>query len=388
MSSFQVGAVGFATISAFFFYAYAPMQIPAGMLFDRYGPRLLISLALMACSIGCVIFTLSSSSMIASLGRFFIGFGSAFSFIGILILVARWFPASQFALYVGIAQLLASVGAISGESPLAIMTAKIGWQTCMYGLAVLGAVLAIAVWLIVQDAPEGAHIQQPKRGTFAKEWARLLKVGRDRQTWWIAIYSFCSWAPITVFAGLWVVPYLQHVYHMSVIEAAQLSALIWLGVGMGSPVVGWLSDKVQNRRWPLFVSMLIGLVASMELLLNQQLSFWSLATILFVIGWAGSGQALSFALVKEHNSPENVGAASGINNLAVVGSGAVLQPVFGLILSWCWDGVHQGTTPVYSADAYNIAMLMLPACYLIGMVVVYGLINETYPPTVKDKTYQ
>ena len=201
MDSFQVGAVGFGTISAFYFYAYAPMQLPAGVLFDRYGPKVLITLALLVCGLGCFFFAMTNSSLLASLGRFLIGFGSAFSFIGILILVARWFPASQFALYVGIAQLLASVGAICGESPLAYISGIIGWRYSMVILGFIGLVLALLVWLFVEDYPPSfdKHKNTQAKVTLLSEFRRLLIVCKDLQTWWIGIYAFCSWTAMTVF---------------------------------------------------------------------------------------------------------------------------------------------------------------------------------------------
>lgn len=378
MDSFNVGAVGFGTISAFYFYAYAPMQLPAGVLFDRYGPRLLISIALLLCGLGCFFFALTTHSAMASLGRFMIGFGSAFSFIGILILVARWFPPSQFALYVGIAQLLASVGAISGESPLAYLTASLGWRYCMILLASIGVILAVLVWCFVEDSP--VPLEKPKRqnGVFIAECQKFFKVCRDWQTLWIGIYSFCSWTPMTVFAALWSVPYLEHVYGYSTIMAAHISILLWVGVGLGSPIIGWVSDRVHNRRWPLIICMIIGLVVSILMLVDTNYSTWAIAIIFFIIGIASSGQALSFAVVKEHNTPENVGTASGINNFAVVVGGALLQPVYGWILNLYWDGKHHGITPVYPMEAYTKATYMLPICYLIGIFIAFALIKETY----------
>src|SRR3990167_3377616 len=98
METFHVSAAGFGIVSAFYFYAYAPMQLPAGVLFDRYGPRKLMTFALLLCSLGAFFFASTDSLFTAALGRFLIGVGSAFSFIGVLVLISRWFPPNQFAL--------------------------------------------------------------------------------------------------------------------------------------------------------------------------------------------------------------------------------------------------------------------------------------------------
>jgi MFS family permease len=379
MSDFGVSAPGFALISAFYFYSYAPMQMPAGILFDRYGPSKLISLALLICALGCCFFASTSSVMMAAFGRLLIGFGSAFSFVGILILVARWFPANKFALFVGIAQLLASVGAICGESPLALLLPLYGWRACTFALAILGGILSFLVWKFVEDSPN----DEPQTGsematTWRREWGNVKQVCKDKQTWWIALYSFCTWIPMAVFASLWSVPYLTTVYHVSIIHAANLSALLWIGVGVGSPLIGWLSDHFQNRRWPLLISLLLALVSSLILICIPNLNLWLLSLVLLVLGASASGQALSFAVVKEHNPIEQVGMASGLNNFSVVLTGAFLQPLSGLILGWYWDGTLNNGVPIYPIDAFNNAFWMMPIGALIGIVAVYCFIDESY----------
>ncbi len=122
MRSLNTDAVGLSTISAFYFYAFAATQIPAGLLYDKYGPRLLMSLALLICAAGALLFASTLTIYTASLGRFMIGIGSAFSFIGILLLIVKWFPAHRFALIAGITQLMNSLGAICGEFPIAYLT--------------------------------------------------------------------------------------------------------------------------------------------------------------------------------------------------------------------------------------------------------------------------
>lgn len=383
MESFQVGAVGFGMISSFYFYAYAPMQLPAGILFDKYGPRLLMTLALLGCAIGCFFFAVTTSSFMASFSRFLIGFASAFSFIGILILVARWFKPSEFALYVGIAQLLSSVGAIFGESPLAWLFELIGWRPAMVLLGVIGVILAALVGYFVEDSPTPLPAQNKRSGSawdsMKEEGRRLLLVCKNAQTWWVGLYSFCSWTPIAVFAALWVVPYLQRLYGVSVIEAGHASMMIWVGIGIGSPWLGWFSEKIGNRRYPLMLAMAMGLVACTVMMYSTDISWPMMYLLLLIIGLAASGQTLSFAVVKENNSPQNVGTASGFNNFAVVIGGALLQPVFGYILNMYWDGTHDALgTPIYSATAYQAALWILQACYLIGILTVAMFIKETF----------
>lgn len=375
MRTFNVGAAGLGTISAFYFYAYAPMQLPAGLLFDCYGPRRLITAAILFCSCGAVFFALTNSLLMASLGRFFIGIGSAFSFIGILVLISRWFKPAQFALMAGIAQMGSSLGAIFGEFPLAKLAESVGWRQATFILSGIGVFLALLVWCIVRDTP---YTTKPSQKTVSvlKEWRRLLIVMHHPQTWMVGLYAFCSWTPIAIFAALWGVPYLVRLYDISTAQAAMACSLVWIAIGIGSPLLGWFSDKIENRRYPLMLAMLFGVITSLGLIFLDKLPFNSLYFVLFFFGLSASGQTLSFAVVKENNRPEYVGSASGFNNLSVLIGGAIFQPVFGLILYANWQGKLSHNMPVYSISAYKTAMLMLPVFHLIGLLTAYFLIKE------------
>ena len=149
MKTFGVSAEGFGFISAFYFYAYAPAQLPAGVLYDRYGPRKLMTFAIILCALGSAFFASTDSLFTASLGRLMIGFGSAFSFIGVLVLLSRWFPPSYFAVLAGIAQLMSSVGAMFGEIPLASLINQVGWRYASFILSGVGLFLAVLFWVFI-----------------------------------------------------------------------------------------------------------------------------------------------------------------------------------------------------------------------------------------------
>ncbi len=377
MHSFSVDAAGFGAISAFYFQAYAPMQLPAGLLFDCYGPRRTISIAICICALGTIFFAMTSSIFMASLGRFLTGFGSAFSFVGILVLVSRWFAPEYFALLAGLAQLMSSVGAILGEVTLAVVSESIGWRLSLIFLAVIGFFLALLVWNYVRDYPDDCDKKQTKSFNVFKEWRQLIFVCSKPQTWWVGLYAFCSWTPIAVFGALWVVPYLQRLYHVKALVAAQASTMIWVGVGIGSPLMGWLSDKIGNRRFPLALSITLGTVVSFGLIFLTNLPWLLTYILLFLFGFAASGQTLSFALVKENNKAEHVGTGSGFNNLMVLLGGAIFQPVFGYILRNLWSGEMHAGIPVYSVYSYKLALSILPACQVVGLLVVLFFIKET-----------
>lgn len=378
MRTFGVTAEGFGFVAAFYFYAYAPAQLPAGVLYDRYGPRKLMTFAILLCALGSAFFASTDSILTASIGRFLIGIGSAFSFIGVLVLLSRWFPAHYFAILAGVAQLMSSIGAIFGEMPLASLISHVGWRQASFILSAVGFVLALCFWLFIRDYPHQQNQSVPKH-YLRDEWRRLLVVCKRAHTWIVGGYAFAIWTPIAVFAALWGVPYLQEKFQISIVAASGLCSMIWLGIGVGSPLLGWWSDVIESRRIALILSSVLGLFATVILLYVPSLSYGFAYVVCFVLGLGAGGQTVSFAVVKENNQTEYVGTASGFNNLSVLIGGALFQPLVGYILqhsnSWhVVNGVH-----IYSIESYQKALLVLPLCYLASLVIALFLVRESHP---------
>ena len=155
MADLMVSGAVLGNISAFYFYIYAGAQIPIGMMIDRFGPRRLIAPALLVAALGSFIFAQAEVIETAYLGRFLVGFGVAFGYVGTLKLATNWFPARRFALLSGMTMSLGMLGAIYGQAPLAALVEDSGWRQTLILLALLAVGLSAAVWLIVRDRPSG-----------------------------------------------------------------------------------------------------------------------------------------------------------------------------------------------------------------------------------------
>jgi MFS family permease len=384
MRDLSIDAAGIGAMSAFYYLAYTPMQLPAGLLYDRFGPRILLTIAVAVCAIGAFLFSIAHGFLPVAFGRFFMGVGSAFSFIGSLVLLTRWFPARYFAVLAGLVQLMSSIGAIAGEAPLAAAIQHFGWRGTILALALVGFALALVIWLVVRDSPV-KNQPRPADHRRMSEWSRLKLVCKHPQTWLLGLYSFCSWAPILVFAALWGVPFLVIAYGMSTTEASFLCSMIWIGIGIGSPLIGIWSEQIGRRCYPLFVSALIGLIAMGAVLYIPHLPVFLLYIALFVVGLSASGQSLSFALVRDNNPNETVGTAIGFNNMLVVAGGILFQPLVGIILRLLWDGTVENGVPVYQIGHYQIAMLVVPLCYIVGMLMAGKFLHETHCKLYRER---
>jgi MFS family permease len=375
MRDFQVHAKSLGIIASCYFYSYTLMQIPVGLLYDRYGPRLLISGAAFICGVGAFFFGATSQVYFAAFGRFFMGIGSAFAFVGVLVVATRWFPPYYFAFLVGIAQFLAALGALGGELPLAFLVNRFGWREMMMFAGVIGLIIAGISALFIRNTPSSKVLFTKPSHHLKRE---LKKIFHFSQTWWILLYAFSNWGPVTIFAALWGVPYLMLKYGISNTQAALGCAMIWIGIGIMSPLLGWLSDKMGRRKILLTLCGVLGCISSFIALYFPNLPFRVALIFFFLMGVASSGQILTFALVKDHHSHRQIGTAIGLNNMAVVMGGALLQPFVGYLLDRFWSGKLEGGLPLYSIGDYHIGLSIVPLCFFIGTLVSRFFIQETY----------
>src|SRR5262249_20481699 len=138
-----------------YYFAYSPMQMPVGMLMDRFGPRRLLTFACLCCTLGSWMFTLTSSMFLVGGGRFLVGFGSSFAFVGVLSLAVRWLPRRYFSLVAGLMTTLGMLGLVYGEVKITEWSQRIGWEHVLFLIAIIGAGLSVLMLFVIHDGPKG-----------------------------------------------------------------------------------------------------------------------------------------------------------------------------------------------------------------------------------------
>lgn len=365
MREFAVGAGALGNLSGAYLFVYAGLQIPVGVLLDRYGVRRLMSVAALATGLGALLFASAHALGMAYAGRVLIGGAAAFSWPGMLLVAHQWFPA-RFALLGGIGQAVGMAGAAAGQAPLAAAVAAHGWRATMAALAAAGLLLAAGLWLCVRDRQ---HPGSRDHGLYT----RLLRVLGNGQTWLAAFFGLAMASPILSFGGLWGVPYLTSAYGLGRTSAAALVSLVFVGAGLMAPLVGFVSDRMGRRKPSMYAGGVLCTLAMTGVLWPGELALPVLGVLLFLVGAGGCTLVLAFAAGRENNSPATAGAAIGVVNTVLTGGGALFQPLIGALLDLAWNGASAGGVPVYTPHAYRLAISVLPAVSAAGTLALSRL---------------
>lgn len=376
MSTFKISGTQLGNLAACYFYAYLLLQIPAGLLLDKIGPRKVTTIAIAICAAGSIIFAKADTLLVAGIGRFLTGAGAAFAAVNCLKLIANWFPFKQFAFMAGLMMTVAMLGAVGGQAPLASFIDAMDWRYAMEIIGIAGLVLAGIFWLIVRDiSPEHKkekHIVSQKISFFDS----LIKVLKNKQGWWLSIYSGFAFAPVMIFGGLWGVAFTSEAFNVNQNLAAQAVSLIFIGFAVGAPVFGWFSDWIGRRKIVMFWGTIIALFTISAVIYAPGLSRFSLTLFLFLFGFSISSFLLCFTMIREVSLPILAATAIGFMNAFDALFGAFSDPLTGKFLDMGWDGKLVDGARVFSVSAYKAAFLTLPAYLIIALFSLFK-IKET-----------
>jgi MFS family permease len=377
MREYNLTAAQVGSLSAFYYHAYVPMQIVVGLLMDRYGPRRLLTLACMLCAFGTYLFASGYSLLLAEAGRFLVGFGSAFAFVGALKLATIWLPPNRFALVSGIILCLGMMGAMVGDIVLRALVDAVGWQVTIYASAVSGVLLTAVLWTAIRDSNPAHTVQQSTHLNFAGLFMGLLDALKNPQIWLNGLVGLLLYLSLSSFAELWAIPYLEQARGLSKVDAAYVNSMIFLGWAVGGPFWGWFSDHLQRRCLPITVSSSIAVFLVCILLYAPNLSLSWLYGLMFVFGLLSSVQILVFSICRETTNIKIAGTAIALTNMLVMVGGNFFQPVVGTLLDLSWSGEMLDGVRVYSPHAYQLALSVLPIGIVLAVILMF-FVRETH----------
>lgn len=374
MEAFSMNATQLGFLHSSFFYLYAALQIPAGLLTDRYGARKIAAGGTGLMSVGALAFGLAQSYPVAFLGRLLVGFGASVLFVAALRFCANWFRPDEFGTMTGVTLTIAVVGGVAATTPLAIAISTLGWRITLLGLGGLGFAAAIGVFAVSHDTPRNAGLDPidnvPTRPEVTAHDLRrhVTDALREVETWLLgAILFFITGIGITIF-GLWAIPYLVQTYGISVTEASVYLLVGNVGGAVGPTAFGRISDQLGKRTGLIvFSSVMFGLTWGIFAVFGT-ISLLLVAVVFFFLRIVRGGTPLAYAVIKERHPEGASGTVIGIVNTMGWTGAAIFPVLFGAALDAFWTGQTVNGTRVYTALGYRVAFTLALAGGLIATV--------------------
>ncbi|WP_408958505.1 MFS transporter [Natrinema sp. 74] len=381
MRSFDTTATSLGLLHSSFFYLYAVFQVPAGLLTDRYGARVIAAAGTVLMSAGAIAFGVAPTYALAFVGRLCIGLGASVLFVAVLRFCANWFRPDEFGTMTGVTFSVGILGGLAATTPLAVAVTTVGWRNSMLGLGVIGLAVAVGIALFAHDSPSDAGLpplenvpDRPDVTSAATLKRYVADAVREPETWLLGtMLFFMTGIGITIF-GLWGIPYLVQTHDNVTVTEASVYLLVGNVGGMIGPTLfGWLSDRSGRRTGLIVLSTVVfGLTWGV-------FAFFGTLPLLFVgviflfSRVLRGGLPLAFAVIKERHPEGASGTVIGlINTMGWIGA-AVFPVVLGAALDVYWTGQTVNGTRTYTEFGYRVAFAIATVAGLIAAACAVAL---------------
>ena len=352
MRDFDVTAATIGFLISIQFFVYTSLQIPMGILADRYGPNYFLIAGASLTGIGTIIYSLGTHEFVLFFARALIGLGDATIWVNLVLILGQWFSAKEFVRLIGLAGMTGSLGFLLATIPFSAWIDLLGWRGAFFSVGLLLCLIgAVLYWVLVRK-PEKLFQREPEADVKPEEREKvsilLRRIVSSRQAW--ALF-FCHFGVVGAYVGFissWSVPYGMAMYGMSRSDASGLILVGLMGALVGAPLTSWISSRFEKIKQPYFVVQLLILFSwCCFLIFKGYPPLYLLFVLFFLIGYGYGASTLTFAAVRQTFPLKESGIVSGFANTGGFLSAVLLPMIFGVVLNHFQAATGSITTGYY-----------------------------------------
>ena len=370
--AYNITDASFGFLVGLYYWAYVPLQLVVGLFMDLLGPRIALTIACLISALGIYLFAGTPYLLVAQIGRFLVGFGAAFAYVGVLKLANMWLPKKLFAFVAGLCSTLGMLGGISGQIVIAKGVGLYGWQYTSYISGIVGIIFSLLLWLFIREPKNANKIKSLENNKhrfhrqlkiLSKELKQVIKL---KDLWLAGIIGCLTFAGLSVFADVWSASFLKLAGIPKNLVGFS-SAMIYIGFGIGAPIWGIFSDFINRRKLLLTLGSLIAAIL-ISIIIYFPMSLCWTNICLFLFGFFIGVEILVFAIINYLCHKEITATAMGFVNMLIMLGGFYLQPKIGIILDYL--------NKFEELVKFKIALTVLPAGLIIASVLSLFLTKD------------
>ncbi|MCM3693438.1 MFS transporter [Neobacillus niacini] len=337
MSEFNVTASTIGLLTSIQFFVYTGLQIPMGVMADRYGPNFFLIIGAILTGLGTIIYSLGTHEFVLFFARILTGIGDATIWVNMVLILGQWFKVKEFVRLIGFAGMAGSLGFLLATVPFTAWIGFLGWRPAFFSVGLLLCLCGILLYFVLiyklkpPNEPKAAKNEIHREKTMAV----IRRIFSDRQAWALFFCHFGIVGAYVGFIGSWAVPYGMNVYGMTRSDISQLIMIGMIGALLGAPLTSWLSSRLGTIKRPYVIVHTTILVCwAAFLLFKGNPPLFMLILLLFIIGFGFGASALTFAVVRQSFPIIDSGVVSGFANTGGFLSAALLPSIFGMVLDY------------------------------------------------------
>lgn len=361
INDFKTTTTTIGGLSASYHISYSFMQIPAGILIDKYGTKVILPLSAILITLGSYLLSKTNSINIAYISRILIGIGSSFSFIGCIKLASIWLPKKKFPIIVGITNLLGVTGAIIGGRPIATLTECYGWRKVITIMSITGIIFSFLLLIFIKE----------KKNNTIKEkmnFNKIKNIFTIKKIWIISLYAGLIIVPIASYSELWGMIFITNNYNLEKPIAAQIISLTFIGISIGGPTFGYMSNILKKKNIMILGN--IGAIISLTAIINiKNLNLNMLSILHILFGFFTSSMLLSFVINTQEINKSLKGTSTGLTNTIIMSVGVIFQPIIGKLIDTL-KNKNLNYNILNNTNYYQISLMPIILCQIIALIII------------------
>lgn len=381
MKDFKVTASTIGLLSSIQFFAYAGLQVPIGILSDRFGPNIFLIVGTLLTGLGTVIYSLAPNESVLLFARLIVGAGDATIWVNLVLILSQWFKGNEFIKLLGMAGMTGSLGFLMATVPFSIWISLTGWRTSFFTMGIILCLCGSLLYFVLVGNPKRLMKNKAVTNLPTKKIEKnrertlviLQRIFSNRQAWAAFLCHFGAVGTYVGFIGSWAVPFGMNVYEMTLSVASQFIMIGLIGAIIGAPLTSWISSRMNSIKKPyIVVHIILFLSWAAFLLFGGKPPVFILTILFIVIGYGNGASALTFAVVRKSFDVKEVGVASGFANMGGFLSAVLLPSIFGKVL----DHFHTAESSV----GYQYGFIIPVVFSIIGLI--GGILIKEQPQEV------
>ncbi|MBZ5749536.1 MULTISPECIES: MFS transporter [Metabacillus] len=381
MKDFKVTASTIGLLSSIQFFAYAGLQVPIGILSDRFGPNIFLIVGTLLTGLGTVIYSLAPNESVLLFARLIVGAGDATIWVNLVLILSQWFKGNEFIKLLGMAGMTGSLGFLMATVPFSIWISLTGWRASFFTMGIILCLCGSLLYFVLVGNPKRLMKNKAVTNLPTKKIEKnrertlviLQRIFSNRQAWAAFLCHFGAVGTYVGFIGSWAVPFGMNVYEMTLSVASQFIMIGLIGAIIGAPLTSWISSRMNSIKKPyIVVHIILFLSWAAFLLFGGKPPVFILTILFIVIGYGNGASALTFAVVRKSFDVKEVGVASGFANMGGFLSAVLLPSIFGKVL----DHFHTAESSV----GYQYGFIIPVVFSIIGLI--GGILIKEQPQEV------
>ncbi|MCR5224539.1 MAG: MFS transporter [Alphaproteobacteria bacterium] len=356
---FSISATQMGSLISLFYIAYTVMQIPVGVLIDRYNPKKIAIFAFACVSLGTIMFVATNSYIVAGISQLFLGFGCSFAFVLVMKIANDVFPKQKVALFSSIAISCGSLGPVIMSPLLAYLSQLYYWKHVVILFGSLGFLFSLSGAILLRKCEISGECEIDNSGLNITE--ALTEILSNSLYFFIGAFSMLMLGPVSAFCDAWGLTFVKNVYGLDKVHAASVVSMVYIGTIVGGPIVAYIAEKCNSYK-KVMISGSVLLFMLISALLYIKFDIYSLYILLFSIGIVATSQFLAFPAAINMVDKKVGGTLTGVVNTITMLGCTIMAPSVG----WCIDFFD--TDGIYTAIDYKNGMIVLLVSVALAII--------------------